>query len=71
MLGDAAEEDIAKGGEELWGKSVNDLGPPSRHEFTSREVPRNHADFIWSVADLLRGVFGCEGALRAVLGMAR
>jgi type I restriction enzyme M protein len=34
---------------------VNGLGLDSRHEFRSKEVPRNHADFIWSVADLLRG----------------
>jgi type I restriction enzyme M protein len=34
---------------------VNDVGLDSRHEFSSREIPRNHADFIWSVADLLRG----------------
>jgi type I restriction enzyme M protein len=37
------------------GKSVDGRGPDSRQEFSSRDVPRNHADFIWSVADLLRG----------------
>ena len=30
-------------------------GLNTRHKFSSRENPRNHADFIWSVADLLRG----------------
>ena len=36
------------------GKSVNGRAPDTAHEFNPREQ-RNHADFIWSVADLLRG----------------
>ena len=36
------------------GKSVNGRALDTAHEFNPRE-PRNHADFIWSVADLLRG----------------
>ena len=37
------------------GKSVDGRGLDTRHKFSSRKDPRNHADFIWSVADLLRG----------------
>jgi type I restriction enzyme M protein len=37
------------------GKRVNGRGLDTRHRFSPREDPRNHADFIWSVADLLRG----------------
>jgi hypothetical protein len=36
------------------GKSMNGRALDTAHEFNPRE-PRNHADFIWSVADLLRG----------------
>lgn len=37
------------------GKSVNGRGPDTGHESSPGKDPRNHADFIWSVADLLRG----------------
>jgi type I restriction enzyme M protein len=37
------------------GKSVNGRGPDSEHKPASGGDPRNHADFIWSGADLLRG----------------
>jgi type I restriction enzyme M protein len=37
------------------GKSVNRVDLDTRQEFSRLEYPRNHADFIWSVADLLRG----------------
>ena len=34
---------------------MNERGVDTRHKFESGSGPRNHADFIWSVADLLRG----------------
>jgi type I restriction enzyme M protein len=34
---------------------VNARGPDTEHKAVSRSDPRNHAAFIWSVADLLRG----------------
>jgi type I restriction-modification system DNA methylase subunit len=34
---------------------VNGREPDIRHKAVSGSDPRNHADFIWSVADLLRG----------------
>jgi type I restriction enzyme M protein len=37
------------------GESVNGREPDIRYKAVSGSDPRNHADFIWSVADLLRG----------------
>jgi type I restriction-modification system DNA methylase subunit len=34
---------------------LNERGVDTRHKAGSGSGPRNHADFIWSVADLLRG----------------
>ena len=34
---------------------MNERGVDTRHKAGSGSGPCNHADFIWSVADLLRG----------------
>jgi hypothetical protein len=39
----------------MWGVRVNGRGRDTRPTAGSASDPHNHADFIWSVADLLRG----------------
>jgi type I restriction enzyme M protein len=40
---------------EVLGERENARGRDTGHKFGSGSDPRNHAEFIWSVADLLRG----------------
>jgi hypothetical protein len=52
-LAGEAEEDIVMGG--ALGKSVSGRGPDTGYKSSLEKDPRNHADFIWSVAEHLRG----------------